>query len=60
MQFNDLVSAISDAHGLFSIKAAKTVNICTTLRNWIIGAYVQEYEQKGADRADFIEAVAIQ
>jgi len=53
MNFSDLIVAISDAHGLFYTEASKAINIYTTLRNWLIGAYVQEYEQKGTDRAQY-------
>lgn len=28
-----------------------------TLRNWVIGCYVREYEQSGADRAKYGEAL---
>ena len=30
--------------------AVKTINRATTLRNWIIGCYIVEYEQNGSDR----------
>lgn len=30
--------------------AVKTINQATTLRNWIIGCYIVEYEQNGSDR----------
>lgn len=53
MNFSDLIVAISDAHGLFHTEASKAINIYTTIKNWLIGAYIQEYEQKGADRAQY-------
>ncbi len=31
--------------------AVKAINQLATLRNWLIGAYIVEYEQKGSDRA---------
>ena len=31
----------------------KTINQATTLRNWIIGCYIVEYEQNGRDRAKY-------
>jgi hypothetical protein len=31
------------------------VNTALTLRNWVIGYYIVEYEQKGADRAEYGE-----
>lgn len=33
--------------------AVKTINQATTLRNWIIGCYIVEYEQNGRDRAKY-------
>lgn len=30
-----------------------TINQATTLRNWIIGCYIVEYEQNGSDRAKY-------
>lgn len=33
--------------------AVKAVNQAATLRNWIIGAYIIEYEQYGSDRATY-------
>ncbi|MDO9576827.1 MAG: DUF1016 N-terminal domain-containing protein [Candidatus Cloacimonadales bacterium] len=34
-------------------QAAKSINTALTLRNWIIGGYIYEYEQKGEDRAEY-------
>lgn len=48
-----LVDAISQTHRHFSAQAGKAVNIALTLRNWMIGAYLREYEQRGKDRADY-------
>lgn len=33
--------------------AVKTINQATTLRNWIIGCYIVEYEQNGSDRTRY-------
>ncbi len=41
-------------------QAAKAVNISLTLRNWIIGCYIYEYEQGGADRAKYGEDLLTQ
>ncbi|MFR2523896.1 MAG: PDDEXK nuclease domain-containing protein [Bacteroides thetaiotaomicron] len=35
--------------------AVKTINQATTLRNWLIGCYIVEYEQNGGDRAEYGE-----
>ncbi|MBS3936493.1 MAG: DUF1016 family protein [Sulfuritalea sp.] len=53
--FDDLVAAIERAHAALADQAAKAVNVSLTLRNWMIGHYIQEYEQSGADRASYGE-----
>lgn len=35
------------------ISAIQQVNTALTLRNWIIGLYMVEYEQQGQDRAEY-------
>jgi predicted nuclease of restriction endonuclease-like (RecB) superfamily len=37
------------------IYAVRSVNICLTLRNFLFGYYIVEYEQKGNDRAKYGE-----
>lgn len=53
--FDALVSAIRRVHEHLAAQAGKAVNISLTLRNWAIGCYIREYEQKGADRAQYGE-----
>jgi len=53
--FNALVAAIQQAHKYMAAQAGKAVNISLTLRNWVIGCYIREYEQNGADRAKYGE-----
>ena len=36
-------------------QTAHAVNCMLTARNWLIGCYIVEYEQKGADRAQYGE-----
>lgn len=50
-----LVESISQTHRYFSIQAGKAVNMALTLRNWMMGCFIQEYEQVGADRAQYGE-----
>ncbi len=38
-------------------QAGRAVNISLTLRNWMIGCYIREYEQNGADRAQYGETL---
>lgn len=37
--------------------SARAINQSATLRNWIIGGYIVEYEQKGKDRAKYGDRV---
>jgi len=37
--------------------ASRAVNVSLTLRNWAIGCYIVEYEQNGADRAEYGEGM---
>ena len=46
---------IENIHSYFSDYANKQVNFAYTLRNWLIGMYLFEYEQKGKDRAEYGE-----
>jgi predicted nuclease of restriction endonuclease-like (RecB) superfamily len=48
-----LVTAIEAANNYFLTQVQKQVNTALTLRNWIIGRYIFEYEQKGEDRAKY-------
>lgn len=51
--FTELVSQIEATHQLFLSQASTTINQFLTLRNWLIGYYIVEYEQNGADRAQY-------
>ena len=53
--FSALVAAIRQAHEYMAAQAGRAVNISLTLRNWVIGCYIREYEQNGADRAQYGE-----
>ena len=48
-----LVSSIHETSNFFQNQAQKQVNVALTLRNWLIGLYIVEYEQNGADRAEY-------
>jgi len=48
---SDLVRAIQNANQHFLTQVQKQVNISLTLRNWVVGYYIFEYEQHGEDRA---------
>ena len=51
--FTSLVKNIYQTHEYLNIQAVKSVNICLTLRNFLFGYYIVEYEQKGNDRAKY-------
>lgn len=53
MNFEALVSVIEQTHLHFQQQAAKAVNVSLTIRNWLIGFYIVEFEQKGEDRAKY-------
>lgn len=53
MTFDRLVSSIQQVHDYLSAQACKAVNISLTIRNWIIGLYIAEFEMHGADRAGY-------
>ncbi|MEI7789128.1 MAG: DUF1016 N-terminal domain-containing protein [Chlorobiaceae bacterium] len=57
LDFNQLVAAIRYADTELSAQASRAVNVSLTLRNWLIGYYIAEYELNGADRAVYGEKV---
>jgi hypothetical protein len=50
-----LIDNIYQTHEYLNIHAVKSVNICLTLRNFLFGYYLVEYEQKGSDRSKYGE-----
>ncbi len=53
MDFNELVQAITSVHDELSVRSTKAVNFSLTVRNWLIGYYIREFEQDGSDRASY-------
>ena len=53
MSFESLAGNIIKANKLAGDRAKCAVNQLMTARNWVIGYYIVEYEQKGADRAEY-------
>ena len=51
--FNQLSQLIQKIHGATQTETVKAINRMLTLRNWLIGYYIVEYEQKGNDRAKY-------
>jgi len=42
--FATLIQSISKVHQELAARAGKAINISLTLRNWLIGHYIAEYE----------------
>lgn len=51
--FDDLSNYISQTHEYTQTVAFKSINQLFTLRNWLVGYYIVEYEQNGRDRAEY-------
>jgi len=45
--FGALVAAIEQVGKHLAAQAGRAVNISLTLRNWMIGGYIEEYERQG-------------
>jgi len=60
--FNSLVSGIQQLHNQLQQSAVNAVNQMLTIRNWLIGHHIIEFEQNGKDRAEYgdrlIESIA--
>lgn len=54
-KFGELVTSIESVHSHALSQSSKAVNISLTMRNWLIGCYICEFELKGADRANYGE-----
>ncbi|MEX2484163.1 MAG: PDDEXK nuclease domain-containing protein [Brumimicrobium sp.] len=50
---NNLAEIITETHEVFQHAAVRSVNKFLTIRNWMIGYYIVEYEQNGEDRAKY-------
>ncbi len=57
LSFERLVVAIGQAHAELTAQASRAVNASLTLRNWLIGLHIAEYEQQGTDRAQYGDAL---
>lgn len=55
--FNSLIDKINDIHNTIQQDVIKSVSNGLTLRNWLIGYYIVEYEQNGQDRAKYGDKV---
>ena len=55
LEFNGLVRSIVHVNRELGAQAARAVNLSLTVRNWMIGYYIDAFELRGADRADYGE-----
>lgn len=55
--FETLATSIQSVHTELSRQASKAVNVSLTLRNWLIGYFIAEYELRGLDPAEYGEKV---
>jgi predicted nuclease of restriction endonuclease-like (RecB) superfamily len=53
MKFPELIDRIQSTHTRLQQQAIRAVNTALTLRNWLIGCYIVEFEQHGEDRAEY-------
>ena len=55
LDFQYLVRTIQTVHQDLVSHAGKAVNVSLSLRNWLIGCYISEYQLHGVDRAGYGE-----
>lgn len=55
MKLSQLASIIQAAHEAIQQNAVRAVNQNITARNWLVGCWIVEFEQKGEDRAKYGE-----
>ena len=53
MNFEQLIENIELTHDFFRARASKQIDENFTLRNWLIGFYIIEFELNGQDRAEY-------
>lgn len=59
MNFNSFVQSVVTLHHGLRRAAIGSANRLLTVRNWLIGHYIVEYEQEGEDRARYGDSVLI-
>ena len=55
LSFERLVTTIGQAHAELVAQASRAVNASLTLRNWLIGFHIAEYERQRTDRQQYGE-----
>jgi len=57
--FKELINKLSHVHEVLQGYASKSINQFLSLRNWLFGYYIIEYEQNGEDRAKYGENLIV-
>ena len=57
MNIVNLTNILTYIHSQLLNNTAKAINIAVTMRNWLYGYYIHEYELHGHDRAEYGEKV---
>lgn len=55
MNFKKLINDIHEIHVQLQKQVCRQVDLSLTIRNWLIGRYIMEFEQNGSDRAKYGE-----
>jgi predicted nuclease of restriction endonuclease-like (RecB) superfamily len=51
--FDQLIDNVYQTHCQLQLNAKKVINLNLTIRNWLVGYYIVEFEQNGEDRAKY-------
>jgi predicted nuclease of restriction endonuclease-like (RecB) superfamily len=51
--FSSLVELCRRTHNVMQVQAGRSVDMALVVRNWLFGRYIVEFEQNGADRAEY-------
>ncbi len=53
MNFDQLITSLRELDTSLKGQVIRTANVGLTLRNWLVGAYIVEFEQNGEERAEY-------
>ena len=53
MDINELSRILNEVHTQLFDHSSRTINLSVTIRNWLFGYFIQEYELNGSDRAKY-------
>ena len=57
MDINGLSNTLKELHTQLFNYSSRTINLAVTIRNWLFGYFIQEYELNGSDRAKYGEKI---